>query len=319
MTREVVRGYKGFNKDMTCWGFQYEVGQTYEMEGYIEPYKHGFHFCRNAADVLNYYGRKGCRYAEVEALGDVINKEELSVTNKLRITRKLTLAEIMDIMYTQEGLDFKDTPFPADEILQARGDGTLGEMLPSGTEFPVTFTNGEKNVLVVCRDRDHTYLITKYIMAELFAMNPTWTNKDGWPACGMRKHVQEIYDMLPEDVRRVIIPMHIRQAVQRGNGFTACDDPAFLLSAVNVFGKKAWHPEADCKNSQIDIFQRHFFRKPANRLKRRPGASSTSWWWLRSAFSGGNFTTVYSNGSITSTYAYYEGGVVVGFCIETRN
>lgn len=27
-----MKGYKVFNKDWTCRGFQYEVGKTYEME-----------------------------------------------------------------------------------------------------------------------------------------------------------------------------------------------------------------------------------------------------------------------------------------------
>ena len=29
----MVRGFKVFNPDWTCRGFQYEVGKTYEMEG----------------------------------------------------------------------------------------------------------------------------------------------------------------------------------------------------------------------------------------------------------------------------------------------
>ena len=88
----MVHGYKGFNTDMTCRGFQYEAGKVYEMDGEIEPCERGFHFCRNAADVLNYYGGEDCRYVEVEALGKVIDDGNKSVTN----------------MYVQEGLDFKD-------------------------------------------------------------------------------------------------------------------------------------------------------------------------------------------------------------------
>ena len=307
----MVRGYKGFNADMTCQGFKYEIGQTYEMDGEIKPCSRGFHFCRNMADVLNYYAEKDCRYAEVEAHGEVIDSDNKSVTNKLRIIRELTWAEVLETMYTREGLDYKDSPFPTDKIIRARETGTLGKILPSGTEIPVQFSNGEKNILVVGRDKNHTYLITKYLMAEEFAMNGEWTNKGGWPACGMREHMREIYNMLPEDIRKTIIPMHIRQTAQ--DKVVECDDPVFLLSAVNVFGKEAWDPEADCDDSQIDIF-----KEPANRVKKRPGASSASWWWLRSAYSTTAFNYVLTDGSIGSTYATYEGGVVVGFCIETR-
>ena len=307
----MVHGYKGFTHDMTCRGFQYEIGQTYEMDGEINPCKRGFHFCPKMADVFNYYDEKGCRYAEVEAVGKVVEYGDKSVTNKIRIIRELKWAEVLEAMYSQAGPELKSSPFPTDEIVRARENGTLDEMLPSGTEFPVTFANGEKNILVVCRDRDHTYLVTKYIMAEIIAMNKRCTNKGGWPACRMRKHVQGIYDMLPEDIRKVIVPMHIRQ-LAHGTA-VECDDPAFLLSAVNVFGEEAYSPEADCDDRQIDIF-----RYPTARIKRRPGASSASWWWLRSADNYYGFSSVYSDGFNYSYYADYEGGVVVGFCIEDR-
>ena len=307
----MVRGYKGFNADMTCQGFQYEPGNAYEMDSRIEPCERGFHFCRNMADVFNYYSGKDCRYAEVEALGKVVDRDDKSVTDRIRIVRELTWPEVLGIMYAQEGLDFKDNPFPADKIIQARKNGTLGKALPSGTKFPVQFSNGEKNILVVGRDKDHTYLITKYLMAKYFAMNDGPNNRGGWPACGMREHVREIYAMLPEDVRKVIIPMHIRQTAQGEEAEST--DNVFLLSVVNVFGNNTWNRKADCDDSQIDIF-----REPATKIKRRPGASSASWWWLRSANNYNYFGNVWTDGSHGYNFANDEGGVAVGFCIETR-
>ena len=308
----MMRGYKGFNADMTCRGFQYEPGKVYEMYGEIAPCMRGFHFCQKMADVFDYYCEKGCRYAEVEAIGEILNKGNKSVTDRLHIVRELTREEIFDVMYAQEKPGFESIAFPADEIIQARETGALGEMLPSGTEFPVRFASGERNVLVACRDTRHTYLVTKYIMAEPLAMNDNWTNEGGWPACRMRKHVCEIYNMLPEDIQKAIIPMHIRQIVQ--NEVVECDDPAFLLSAVNVFGKKVKGPDAVLEDSQIDIFQ-----KPAGRIKKRLGASSAAAWWLRSALGNYSFNNVYTDGNSSNYYACGERGVVVSFCIETRS
>ena len=312
MTHETVHGYKGFAHDMTCRGFQYEPGKVYEMDGEIAPCERGFHFCQKMADVFDYYNENGCRYAEVEALGEVFNKGNKSVTNKLRIVRELKWAEILEAMYAQAGLGPETSHFPADEIIRAREAGALGEMLPSGTEFHVQFSNGERNILVVGRDKSHTYLITKYLMAEPFAMNEDWTNKGGWPACRMRKHVQGIYDMLPEDVRKVIIPMHIRQNVR--DEIVKCEEKAFLLSAVNLFGKNVWDPKADRGDTQVDIF-----RDAEARRKKLPGASSASWWWLRSAYTSCSFTYVTSDGSSGNYTAGIEGGVVVGFCIEAKS
>jgi len=310
--KKIVRGYKGFENDMTCRGFQYEVGQTYEQDRDIGLCKSGFHFCRNVADVLNYYNGHDCRYAVVEALGEVIDGEDKSVTDRLRIVRELTREEVFKEMAASAGMSLEYSPFPADEIIQAREDGALDKLLPSGTEFPVRFSNGEWNVLVACKDRDHTYLVTKYLMTESFAINNSMTIEGGWPACGMREHVQEIYNMLPEEFQRTIIPMHIRQLVRYGE-VAESDDKAFLLSTVNVFGEDAWHSKGDCDDTQIDIF-----REAGHREKRYLGASSASWWWLRSATSNASFYTVTSGGSSSISFATGAHGVVVAFCIEDR-
>ena len=307
-----MSGYKGFEANMTCRGFQYEVGKTYEMDGEIEPCRRGFHFCRNMADVLNYYKAEGCRYAKVEALGKIIDGEGKSVTDRIRIVKELTKEEVFKEMASCAGVSPEPSPFPADEVIRARGHGTLDKLLPSGTEFPVQFSNGEWNVLVVCRDSDHTYLVTKHLMVKAFAMNVDYTNRGGWPACEMREHVNEIYDMLPEDIKKAVIPLHIKQ-VSRGKA-VECDDMAFLLSAVNIFGEEMHSSEAGCNDSQIDIFQ-----EPARRVKARVGSSSASWWWLQSAYGSNSFYFVGSGGFSGYSSAIYKGGVVVGFCIETRS
>ena len=119
--------------------------------------------------------------------------------------------------------------------------------------------------------------------------------------------------MLPKDIKEAIIPLNIKRTVQ--DYCVECEDMAFLLSDVNVFSKDVLRPrrDFDLGNTQIDIF-----RESTTRIKKRLGASSASWWWLRSAYYTNIFSGVYSDGSITYDYASTEGGVVVGFCIESR-
>lgn len=50
-----IKGYKGFNPDMTCRGFKYEEGKDYEEEGEIGACENGFHFCLHPLDVFGYY------------------------------------------------------------------------------------------------------------------------------------------------------------------------------------------------------------------------------------------------------------------------
>ena len=49
-----IKSYKGMNKDMTCRGFQYEIGKEYETNS-AKACTSGFHACEYPLDVLNYY------------------------------------------------------------------------------------------------------------------------------------------------------------------------------------------------------------------------------------------------------------------------
>ena len=93
-------GFKGFDKNFKCRGFQYEVGQTYEHNGRIKLCESGFHFCKTMAQVFGYYGGTDKRYAEVEALGEVREGDDKCVTNKIRIIREIPQDEAVRMSNT---------------------------------------------------------------------------------------------------------------------------------------------------------------------------------------------------------------------------
>ena len=76
--KEIIKGYKGFNPDLTCRDFKYEVGKEYDIDKAVSC-KTGFHFCENPFDVLNYYApssEKGMnRFCEVEGSGEFDKSE----------------------------------------------------------------------------------------------------------------------------------------------------------------------------------------------------------------------------------------------------
>ncbi len=66
-----MKTYKGFDKDLKCRGFQYEVGKEYEEEK-ADACNCGFHACEMPIEVLGYYAPgSGSRYCEVEQSGDI--------------------------------------------------------------------------------------------------------------------------------------------------------------------------------------------------------------------------------------------------------
>lgn len=91
---EKMKGYKIFNGDWTCRGFQYRVGETAEFSEPLQACKTGLHFCTRALDCLHYYNLNSTnRYAEVEAVGEVIEQGDKCVTNRLLVTRELSQEE----------------------------------------------------------------------------------------------------------------------------------------------------------------------------------------------------------------------------------
>ena len=66
---EKVKSFKGFDKNLKCRDFQYEVGETYEEDAPIEACKAGFHACEQPIEVFGYYPPSTSRYCEVEQSG----------------------------------------------------------------------------------------------------------------------------------------------------------------------------------------------------------------------------------------------------------
>ena len=96
-----MKGYKVFNSDWTCRGFQYKVGETYETGEQIKLCDRGFHFCEKANDCFNYYSFDSSnKVAEIEALGEIINDGGKSVTNKIKIVREISWHEVLELVNT---------------------------------------------------------------------------------------------------------------------------------------------------------------------------------------------------------------------------
>jgi hypothetical protein len=88
-------GYKGFDKNMKCRGFQYEVGTTYETDS-VEICSKGFHFCENPLDVLDYYSILDSD-AKNQTFAEILAEKDITPKDKKRACSKITIGAELDI------------------------------------------------------------------------------------------------------------------------------------------------------------------------------------------------------------------------------
>ena len=93
---EIIKSYKGFNKDMTCRGFQYEEGKEYEEET-ADACHSGFHTCEYPLDCLNYYSPNESVYHDVEQSGEFDRGEDDSkvASTKIKIGARLDISGLV--------------------------------------------------------------------------------------------------------------------------------------------------------------------------------------------------------------------------------
>lgn len=100
-----MKTYKGFDKDLKCRDFQYEIGKKYE-EKEAKVCEKGFHACANPLNVLQYY--PPChenRYCEVEQDGDFFENGDDSkiASTKIEISNEISLEELIQAAMDKTG------------------------------------------------------------------------------------------------------------------------------------------------------------------------------------------------------------------------
>ena len=96
-----MKGYKVFEPDWKCRGFQYTVGETFEEDVTPSCCNRGFHFCTELKDCFNYYSfDPNNKVAEIEALGkiDTETNKNKYCTNKIKILRELSWEEVLKMV-----------------------------------------------------------------------------------------------------------------------------------------------------------------------------------------------------------------------------
>ena len=105
-----MKCYKGFDKDLKCRDFQYEIGKKYEEER-AEICDTGFHACENPLDVFGYYAPADSRYCEVELdANDQKSDDSKRVGKKISIKAEIGIAGIIKagLEYIKDQVNWDD-------------------------------------------------------------------------------------------------------------------------------------------------------------------------------------------------------------------
>ncbi|MCJ9941612.1 hypothetical protein MA648_18295 [Salmonella enterica subsp. enterica serovar Kentucky] len=103
MTKEIVT-FKGFNKDLKCRDFQFEIGKTFHHDGKVEACGSGFHACEFPFDVFSYYSPADSRFAETISFG-ITDREEDGDT-KIASASITIKAELTIPQFIQRGIEW---------------------------------------------------------------------------------------------------------------------------------------------------------------------------------------------------------------------
>jgi hypothetical protein len=97
----VIKGFKGFDKNLKCRDMQYEIGKEYETDKKpIRCTANGYHLCEDALDVFTYYPPLTSRFCVVDGSGDVdrAEKEDSKIAvSKVKIGAELNLFQMIKL------------------------------------------------------------------------------------------------------------------------------------------------------------------------------------------------------------------------------
>lgn len=96
MTKKIT-AYKGFDGNLACRGFRFEIGKTHEHEGDVIACESGFHACEHPLEVFKFYPPASSRFAQVELSGEM-DQERYGSTkiaaSKIEIKSEVDLGDL---------------------------------------------------------------------------------------------------------------------------------------------------------------------------------------------------------------------------------
>ena len=138
-----MKGYKGFDKDLKCRGYQYEIGKEYEEEK-AEACTCGFHACEMPLDVFNHYAPAGNRFCLVEQSGEISRDggDSKVASTKIKIGAEIGIPGLVkaQIEWVKEQINFDEAITKAKTSPDEHATGTRGAASATGDQGAASAT-----------------------------------------------------------------------------------------------------------------------------------------------------------------------------------
>ena len=138
-----ITSIKGFDSDLKCRGFQFEVGKSYSVDGKIRACLNGFHAIPDNAhplSVFSYYPPAGSRFAIVTQAGETDKDGDKISSAKITIGAEISLGDLAKraIEWVSERAKWIDGPIATKNSEAATATGTQGAATASGYQGAAT-------------------------------------------------------------------------------------------------------------------------------------------------------------------------------------
>ena len=141
-----MKSYKGFDKDLKCRGYQYEIGKEYEEEK-AEACSCGFHACEMPLDVFNHYAPAGNRFCVVEQSGEISRDcgDSKVASTKIKIGAEIGIPGLVkaQIEWVKEQINFDGAIGKAETSPDEHATGTRGAASATGTRGAASATGDQ--------------------------------------------------------------------------------------------------------------------------------------------------------------------------------
>ena len=133
----VITSIKGFDSDLSCRGFKFEIGKTYEVPGTIKACSNGFHACptdEHPLSVFEFYSPAGARFAEVTQTGATHREETKLASASITIGVELSLGDLAAraVKWVFDRANWKDGPVATGDNEGVTASGDSGAATASG-------------------------------------------------------------------------------------------------------------------------------------------------------------------------------------------